>query len=61
LNTSTEEMNMMLTTISYVLPLIKDNINSIQFEYFAELRDFYNINSDMARDMLKMPRILGIR
>jgi hypothetical protein len=53
-------MDTLLTTLSYVLPLIKDNINSIQLWYFAQLRLFYNANSDMVMAMLKMPRILGI-
>jgi hypothetical protein len=60
-NTSTNEMDTLLTTLSYVLPLIRDNINSILLYRSAQLRDFYNANSDMAMAMLKMPRILGIR
>jgi hypothetical protein len=54
-------MNTLLPTLSYVLPLIKNDINSIQLECIAQLGAFYNANSDMAMDMLKMPRILGIR
>jgi hypothetical protein len=60
---STEETDhaTLLTTLSYVLPLIKDNINSIRLWYSDKFSDFYNSNSDMAMEMLNMPRILGIR
>jgi hypothetical protein len=59
----TEEMHMdtLLITLSYVMPLIRDNINSIQLWRLHDLDHFYNANSDMAMDMLKMPRILEIR
>jgi hypothetical protein len=60
-HTFTEETNNLLTTLSYVLPIFKDNINAIQLDYLEKLRDLYNVNSDMVMAMLKMSRILGIR
>jgi hypothetical protein len=53
-------MDMLLTTLSYVLPLIRASINSIELEYVTQLSDLYNANSDMTMAMLEMPRILGI-
>jgi hypothetical protein len=47
-------------TLPYVLPLIKDNINSILLGYFTQLGEFYNANNDTATDFLKMTRIVGI-
>jgi hypothetical protein len=52
-------MDMLLTTLSYVLPLIRASINSIELEYVTQLSDLYNANN-MTMAMLEMPRILGI-
>jgi hypothetical protein len=55
-----EEMDTLLTTMSDVLPLIRDNINSIQLVSLSQCL-IYNANSDMAMDMLMMSRILQLR
>jgi hypothetical protein len=59
LETNTEDMDRLLTTLAYVLPLI-DSINSIQALNITQVRHLYNANSEWTMSMLRMARILQI-
>jgi hypothetical protein len=57
--TLTEDMDGLLTTLSYVLPLF-GSINSIHISDITQLLDLYNAKSEIIMDMMKMARILDI-
>jgi hypothetical protein len=55
----------LLPTLDHVLPLIVNNndgnINSIQLWHIGRLENIYMSNYELAKNMLKMTRILVIR